>query len=121
MWLDITTVLSAFTPSDYLLVGSVVPAIWFVLVYGGATKWWVDPLGWIVLAYGLAVAGLLGLIVYGIFNGQRVDEVLRFIFSAFLFVALCGKVIVLHLERRRGRLEKRRASHPQKENAHAPR
>jgi hypothetical protein len=98
--------INGLTLSDWLLILSVVPAGWFFVEYTILTKWWPDPLGWVTALYNLAVLGLLGLIVYAIFVGERVPEVWRFIFAAFLFTALWGKVVILHEERRKGRLEK---------------
>lgn len=96
------------TLSDWLLILSTIPAMWFVVVYVFLTKWWPDPLGWIVAIYAVAVAGLLGLIIYAIFAQQRADEWIRTLFALFLFMGLMGKDVILHVERRNGRIQKRR-------------
>lgn len=106
--MTINETFAAMTPSDWLLVLSIIPALWFFVEYTLLTKWWPDPLGWVTALYNAAVLGLLGLIVYAIFVGERVPEFWRFLFAALLFAALTGKVIILHGERRAGRLEKAR-------------
>lgn len=95
------------TPSDWMFVLCTIPAAWFAFVYIFLTRWWVDSLGWIVALYALAVAGMLFLILYAVFTGERIEEFWRLSFTAFLFIALCGKVVILHRERRNGKLERR--------------
>lgn len=108
---DLTLIFSG-TVSDVLLMLCVIPAAWFVLAYGIGSPWWrVGRHGWlgvVTFLHSLSIALLLTLIVYGIVFGQRVDEPYRVVISALLIVALTSKCVLLHHERREGRLERNR-------------
>lgn len=91
--------------SSWVLLSCTAPAALFLVLYGLFTKWWKDPLGWVVLLYAIAVAGLLGLLAFGITQGRPIDEPYRLAFAAFLFIALCGKLVVLIAERSKGGVE----------------
>lgn len=104
--MTVTETLAVMAPSDWLLVLSVIPALWFFIEYTLLTRWWPDPLGWVTALYNAAVLGLLGLIIYALFAGERVPELYRFVFSLLFFSAMWGKTIILHNVRREGRLER---------------
>lgn len=96
------------TASDIVLVAALVPAAWFALSYGLFSPWYTDPLGWVILLYAISVVALLGLIVYGVVYGQKVDEPVRFLVGFAIFCTLTAKVVILHLERRAGRRDNQR-------------
>jgi hypothetical protein len=97
------------TPSDIAFFACLPAAVVFLLVFTlGAPRSWIhDRLGWVVALYALAVVELLGLIVYGVVFGQRVDEVPRLVVGLTLFLALVAKVAIVLVERRTGRLARR--------------
>jgi hypothetical protein len=97
------------TPSDVMLLLAVLPAAWFWASYGLGSPWYRSTLGVVTFLHSLSVASLLFLIVYAIVFGQRVDEPWRLMVSTVLFFALTSKVVILHVERRAGRIERRRA------------
>jgi hypothetical protein len=96
--------------SDVLLFLCVLPASWFWASYGLGSPWWrVKQHGWlgvVTFMHATAVMLLLVLIVYGITFGQKVDEPYRVSISSLLLFALISKVVILHYERRQGRLER---------------
>lgn len=93
-------------PSDYALVIDFVLAVVLALFFslGRPRVWYRDRLGWVIFGYAVAVVALLGLIVYGIVFGQKVDEPIRFVVGAGLGVALVAKLRAIYLERKRGRM-----------------
>jgi hypothetical protein len=95
------------TFSDWLLLSTVLPIGWFVFVYGFLTKWWEDALGWIILSGALGLFGVILSVIFGVFAGVRIGEALRIVLYGAILVSWIGKDIVLHRERRLGRLEKR--------------
>jgi len=105
--------LDTFTPSDWALIACLPAAIIFLLVFvvGRPRTWHRDPLGWVIALYALSVVELLGLVVYGIVFGQRVEEIPRLIVSVQLFLALAAKVAILFVERHRGRIAPHRKEH----------
>lgn len=99
---------SNLTTSDTLLLLCVPFAGWFVLSYGLLSPWYRYWLGIVTFLHSTSVALLLFLIVWGIVFGQKVDEPYRLAISALLLFALISKVVILHVERRNGRLERRK-------------
>lgn len=95
------------SPSDWLLVLCVFPAAWFFASYGLGSPWYRSLLGIVTFLHSFSVLLLLGLIVYAIVFGQRVDEPFRVIIAALLLFALTSKAVILHVERRAGRIERR--------------
>lgn len=93
-------------PSDVTLVADLALAIALALYFalGRPRVWYRDRLGWVIFGYALAVVALLGLIVYGIVFGQKVDEPIRFVVGAGLGVALIAKLRAIHMERVAGRM-----------------
>lgn len=100
-----------FTASDATLILDLVLAVALVLVFALGNRAWVrDRLGWVIFYYGLATVALLGLIVFGIVAGQKVDEPVRLAVAGALAVALGWKTYAIIDERRRGRRERMRAA-----------
>jgi len=97
-------------PSDWMMVAFGVLVLTFLIDYGFFSPWWEHPIGWIVLIYGLSVLALVVLIIYGMVAGQRIDEWPRLIVTTMLVVGIMGKIIILHVSRHEGRVE-RRARH----------
>ncbi len=95
-------------PSDWLMLLFAVGALWFVLDYGIFSPWWRSPIGIVVFTYGVSVVLLMVLIVYGMFRGDRVDEWARVMVAGALVLGIFGKIIVLHVARREGRIERRK-------------
>lgn len=95
------------TPSDVALVLCVPFAAWFWLSYGLGSPWYRSALGVVTFLHSLSVACLLFLIVYAIVFGQKVDEPWRLLVAVVLFFALVSKAVILHVERRNGRIERR--------------
>jgi hypothetical protein len=102
--------------SDYLILLALIPAAWFTVSYGVWSPWYRAALGVVVFLYSLAVVALLSLIAYGIVAQERIAEPARALVAGALLLSLTGKVIVLHLERRAGRIRDSR-----KEKRKAPR
>lgn len=101
------------TLSDYTLMTFAFGVLWFTVDYGIFTPWWRHPIGWVVFSYSLSVLGLMSLILFGIVAGQRVDEWARLIVGILLVAGIVGKIIVLHVSRREGRIERRKnRQHP---------
>ena len=99
------------TTSDYLLTVFFLGSVWFVFDYGLFSPWWRHPIGYVVLTYGISIVILMSLITYGIVAGQRVDEWLRTIAGILLVMGIAGKIIVLHVSRHEGRIERRARRH----------
>lgn len=95
------------TPSDWLMFALIIPIGWFIIVYGFLTKWYEDPLGWVLLSGALGMFFLLLLVIYGTVTGERIGEPLRVVVFGAIFLSWVGKNVVLHQERRIGKLEKR--------------
>lgn len=95
------------TPSDWLMFALIIPIGWFIIVYGFLTKWYEDPLGWVLLSGALGMFFLLLLVIYGTVTGERIGEPLRVVVFGAIFLSWVGKDVVLHQERRIGKLEKR--------------
>lgn len=93
-------------PSDVLLFADFMLAIALAAYFalGKPRVWPRDRLGWVIFGYAVAVVALLGLIVYGVIFGQRVDEPFRIVVLGGLGVALVAKTRAIYLERRRGRM-----------------
>lgn len=84
------------TPSDITLVACLVPAFAFaILFFLGIRGWYRDALGWTMFLYALSVLALLGLIVFGIVFGQKVDEVPRMLVAGSVFLAMTAKLVLL--------------------------
>lgn len=98
----------SMTTSDWLLFLFAVGALWFVVDYGAFSPWWKHPIGWVVMVYGVSVVLLMFLIVYGVVVGERVDEWARQIVGFLLCVGITGKILILHVSRHEGRIERRR-------------
>jgi hypothetical protein len=98
------------TASDVAFFACFPAAVIFLLTFtlGPPRSWIHDRLGWVVALYALAVVELLGLIVYGVVFGQRIEEGPRLIVGAQLFVALVAKIVILYVERHTGRIESKR-------------
>lgn len=97
----------SFDPSDYALLVDFILAVALAAYFslGRPRTWYRDSLGWVVFGYAVAVVALLGLIVYGIVFGQKVDEPFRFLVGAILGVALIAKMVSVYGERRKARVD----------------
>ena len=93
-------------PSDAALIADLMLASIFALYFalGRPRVWYRDRLGWVIFGYALSVVALLGLIVYGIVFGQKVDEPIRLAVALGLAGALVAKTWSVYRERRAGRL-----------------
>lgn len=91
-------------PSDWLLFACALPILWFAIVYGFLTKWWEDPLGWIILSGALGLFGVIVSVIWAVFTGARIVEPVRIILYGAILISWIGKDLVLHRERRRGKL-----------------
>lgn len=98
-------------PSDYLLTAFFLGQLWFIVDYGFFSPWWKHPIGYVVLTYGVSIVILMSLITYGVVAGQRVDEWLRTIAGVLLLLGIAGKIVVLHVSRHEGRIERRKRRH----------
>ncbi len=96
--------------SDWLLFACALPIAWFIFVYGLLTEWYKDPFGWIILSGALGLGGVIASVIFAVFAGARIDEPLRIVLYGAILVSWIGKDIILHRERRIGRLEKRHLS-----------
>lgn len=96
------------TPSDIVLLLCVPVAAWFWVSYALGSPWYRSWLGVVTFLHSMSVACLLFLIVYAIVFQQRVDEPWRLMVATLLFFALTSKVVILHIERRAGNIERRR-------------
>lgn len=99
---------TTMTTSDWLLALFAAGALWFVLDYGLFSPWWRHPIGWVVMVYGISVLLLMLLIIYGVVVGERIDEWARQLVAGLLVLGIAGKIIVLHVSRHEGRIERRR-------------
>lgn len=95
-------------PSDWTMVLFTLGLLWFVFDYGIFSPWWKAPIGWVVMAYGVSVMLLMFLILYGLVAGQRVDEWARWPVSILLVLGIVGKIVILHVSRHEGRMERRK-------------
>ncbi|AWN07751.1 membrane protein [Microbacterium phage Hendrix] len=95
-------------PSDWAMVAFTFGVLWFVLDYGIFNPWWRAPIGWVVMIYGFSVLLLMFLILYGLVAGQRVDEWARLPVGVLLVAGILGKIVILHVARHEGRIERRR-------------
>lgn len=93
-------------PSDIVLTVDLVLAVIFALYFalGRPFVWYRDRLGWVIFSYALAVVALLGLIVYALWTGERIDEWARLAVGTGLGIALVAKTWSVGQERREGRL-----------------
>lgn len=89
--------------ADWLLLLSSIPAAIFWLSFGLGSPWYRSALGWVIFLYAMAVALILGLVVYAIVAGEAAPPLVRITVAAFLLAALWGKVIILYVERAAGR------------------
>lgn len=107
------------TPSDVLFVVSLGLSVVALLVFavGKPRVWPRDPLGVVIFFYALSVFALLALIVYGIVFGQPVIEPIRFAVALGLAIALVAKTRAFIVERRRGRMPKKRPEIPPKKES----
>ena len=99
------------TQSDFLLGVFALLVFAFLLDYGIFSPWWRHPIGWITIIYTLSVLGLMFLIVWGVIVSQRVDEWARSAVGAFLVLGALGKLIILHVSRYEGKIERRKRMH----------
>lgn len=99
--------LDALEPSDLLIFAATPFVAWFTISYGLGSPWYKHPLGVLTLLMSLSTCGLLLLIIYAMVTGGRIDEPWRALVGLGLLVASIGKVIILHVERRRGRIQRR--------------
>lgn len=106
--------------SDYLIMVFALGVLWFGIDYGIFSPWWRDPLGWVMLGYNISVALLLGLIIYAAVFGQRVDEIYRAPVAFLLAVSIVGKIAILHISRREGRIERRHLRRAKEGGGHGP-
>lgn len=101
------------TASDYFILAAFFGAAWFAISYALFSPWYkVQDHGWIgvmTLLHSWSVAALLFLIVWAIIFGQRIGEEVRLPISIFLALATMTKVVILHHERRTGRIARRKA------------
>lgn len=93
--------------SDWLMFAFAALLLFFVLDYGTGTPWWKAPVSTFVFEYGFSVLALIGLIIYGVIFGQRVEEWARIPVMFGLCVGIIGKIVVLKVSRREGRIERR--------------
>lgn len=109
-----------FDPSDYALLIDFILALFLALYFsvGRPRTWYRDRLGWVIFGYAVAVVALLGLIVYGIVFGQKVDEPIRFLVGGLLGVALVAKTWSVYRERREARTERLRFAEPPTKEHH---
>lgn len=96
-------------PSDFVLMGIVLPVTYFVIVYGFFTKWWADPFGWIILGGALSLGAFLIIVIYAVFAGERINEPVRFVLLLGVLLSWIGKDVILHETRREGRLARRQS------------
>ena len=94
--------------SDWMMFVFVGLLLFFVLDYGTFTPWWKAPVSIFVFEYGIAVLALMFLIIHGIVVGERIDEWARRVVMFGLCAGILGKIIVLKVSRRQGRIERRR-------------
>lgn len=96
----------ALAPSDIMLTFDLFLAVVFALYFalGKPRVWFRDRLGWVIFGYALAVIALLGLIVYAVLTGERVEEPVRLIVLGALGIALIAKTMSVFRERHEGRL-----------------
>lgn len=92
------------TLSDYSLSGALILAVIFLLSYGIGSPWYRSALGIVTFGYALSTVLLLSLVVFGVVFGARVEEPWRLAAGLAVFLALAGKISVLHYERHKGRL-----------------
>lgn len=93
--------------SDWLMFAFAALLLFFVLDYGTGTPWWKAPVSAFTFEYGLSVLALISLIIYGVVMGERVEEWARIPVMFGLCVGVLGKIIVLKVSRRQGRVERR--------------
>ncbi|UVT31312.1 membrane protein [Microbacterium phage Marcie] len=93
--------------SDWLMFTFAALLLFFVLDYGTGTPWWKAPVSAFTFEYGIAVLALMSLIIYGVVFGQRVEEWARIPVMFGLCVGMIGKIIVLKVSRRQGRIQRR--------------
>lgn len=93
-------------PSDIMLAVDLALAVVFALYFslGKPRVWFRDRLGWVIFGYAIAVIALLGLIVYALLTGERVEEPARFVVGGGLGAALVAKTWSVYQERHEGRL-----------------
>lgn len=106
--MNILTVAAEMAPSDWAMVLFTLGMLWFVLDYGIFNPWWRHPIGWVVMIYGVSVLLLMFLILYGLVAGQRVDEWARLPVAVLLVSGIAGKIVILHISRHEGRIERRK-------------
>jgi hypothetical protein len=96
--------------SDYLLLAAFIALLWFLVDYGVFTPWWRWKehgfIGYAVMLFTLSVFILMGIIIYGTVAGQRVDEPMRIVALSTVLLGIVGKTVILHYERRVGRLQR---------------
>lgn len=106
-------------PSDFFVFVAFLAGTWFALTYAIGSPWWrVNQhglIGVMTLLHSWSVASLLFLIMWGTVFGQRVDEGGRLPIAIFLAFATVTKVVILHVERRTGRIARREARHHNRE------
>lgn len=93
--------------SDWVLFTSILPIGWFIFVYGFLTKWYEDPFGWVLLSGAVGLFGVIASVIFAVFAGARIDEPLRIVLYAAILISWIGKDVVLHHERKAGKLAKR--------------
>lgn len=93
--------------SDWLMFAFAALLLFFVLDYGTGTPWWKAPVSTFTFEYGLSVLALISLIIYGVVMGERVEEWARIPVMFGLCVGVLGKIIVLKVSRRQGRIARR--------------
>lgn len=105
---EFTALLLTFDMSDYFVILAAAFALWFTISYAFFSPWYTHPLGVITLLTSLSVCALLVLIVYGVIFGVRIGEEWRFPITLLVLVSYMAKVTILHVERRRGRIARRK-------------
>ena len=96
------------TPSDWTMFVFAALLLFFVVDYGLFTPWWKSPVSFFVFEYGVAMLALMYLVIHGVIMGQRVDEWARELVWLGLAVGVAGKIIMVKVLRRQGRIERRR-------------
>lgn len=101
------------TFSDYLVLIAAGALLWFLVDYGVFTPWWRYKehgfIGYAVMLFTGSVAVLLGMIIWAAIMGQRISEPARIVAGILLVVGMIAKIIILHHERKAGRIDRQRA------------
>jgi multidrug efflux pump subunit AcrB len=101
-WLD------HLLPSDWGLAVFAALVLVFIVDYGVFSPWWRHPIGYVVLMYSISVALLVFLILWATATGARIDEWARQLVVILLILGIVGKMVILHVSRYQGMIERRK-------------